>query len=252
MCHERSFASQPFVFPSSNYSFIFLVYAILYLFYPFLSFTSILPFFPPVWRLLCLCQAFYGGSAGRTTKPQDAHTQPRYTLYSINSAHTQEKLAHTQSPCWHTGLHPDSPSSTSQCECMTDLHHLKHFQLFPPGLCDAPRWSPTAQEAQREDDKLSIRAGSGEFSSCLHTLCETSLSRPHVGSREALIWLRLCHGRTWAELLFSSHPWSCYDVLLLKIGLNSPGKREKRFPGWGCSSGCNCSQRHDELVYKTT
>lgn len=101
---------------------------------------------------------------------------------------------------------------------MTDLHRLKRCQLFipgfiPVGLRDTPRQSPTAQEAQREDDKLSIRPGSGEFSSCLHMLGENWVSRPHVRSRGALIWLRLCHGHPWAELLFSSRPCFCYPVL---------------------------------------
>lgn len=153
-------------------------------------------------------------------------TQTWYTLYSINSElckhfPTRTRNSHTWSRAdrSHTNLHPDSLSSTSQCECMTDLHCLKHCQLLIPALipvavCEAPRRSPTAQEAQREDDKLSIRPGSGEFSSCLHRLWDPSLSRPHVWSREALIWLHLCPGHTWAETPFTPSP-PCFSYAAL-------------------------------------
>ncbi len=121
-------------FSSSNYSFVFLVYTRRYLCSSSLSSFLLIhfyPFFPCVWRLLCLRLAFNGGSAGRTTKPQDAHTQPWYTLYSINSARSHAQEAHTRTiPCWQ--ISPKPPPR--QPERMTVLHCLKHFQLFRPGL----------------------------------------------------------------------------------------------------------------------
>jgi len=195
--------------------------------YPaFLSFSF--SFFLSVWLRLCLRRAFYGGSVGRTTKPRDAHTHSLDTHCIQLTLHTQSisthaqyththshTHTHTQSPAdrSHTSLHPDSRSST---ERTTDL--LKHYQLFPPGLITRvalPLRSPTAQEAQREEDKLSIRPSSGEFSSCLRTLCETRLSRPHVGSRGALIWLRLCRAFFFFSFLPPLLSVPRYAVLLL-------------------------------------
>lgn len=189
-------------------------------------------------------------------------TQTWYTLYSINSElckhfPTRTRNSHTWSRAdrSHTDLHPDGPSSTSQRERRTDLRRLKRCQLLIPGLIPVAAHehcpsnpTPTAQEAQREDDKLSIRRGSGEFSSCLHRLWDPSLSRPHVWRREALIWLHLRRGRTWAEMPLSS--------LSSSFPLRSPKTVTLRERGetWTRQdlSGCNCRQRHVGLVYKTT
>lgn len=200
MCHERAFASEQFLFfLLSNQAFVFLVRALLYLCSSsLLSFLLIQPgpFFPSVWLLLCLRQAFHGGTV--LAAQQSLRTRTRglaarciqlRLLSESTPPHAQESQTrarthtHTRSSAdrSHTSLHPDGLSSTSQRKRMTDLHRLKRCQLFIPGLIpvglrDTPRRpppTPTAQEAQREDDKLSIRPGSGEFSSCLHILGKT-------------------------------------------------------------------------------
>lgn len=269
----KSFRFQAiFVFPPSNHAFIFLVHALLYL-----CSASLLSFLlVQSGPFLSLCAAAavsasglpWGHGVGSTTKPQDAHTRPRRTLYSIKSTlwkhspHTHKKVtrarAHTHDP-----LLTDLTLASTQT-ARAPLHSVSVWQIrsvlnaanylfqvsFQSVCATLPANPPTAQEAQREDDKLSIRPGSGEFSSCLHVLCETWVSRPHVRSRGALIWLRLCHGHPWAGLLFSSPP-----PFLLSCPSDdcySTGEERKRFPGRGCSSGFNCSQRHNELVYRTT
>ncbi len=164
------------------------------------------------------------GQCWQNNKASGRHMQPWYTLYSINSAHSKPFYTHKELTHTHNPLLTDLTQTSTQT-AWAPLHSVSVWQILNISNYFVQvssqigfLWrSPTAQEAQREDDKLSIRAGSGEFSSCLHTLCETRLSRPHVGSRGALIWLRLCHGCTWAELLFSSPPCSCYAVLLPKI-----------------------------------
>lgn len=98
---------------------------------PLLSFLLIHfnPFFPSVWLLLCLCQAFYGGGVGRTAKPQDAHTQSWYTLYSINSAHSKHfPNTHTRNSLTHnpllTGLTPPSTQTA-----WAPLHSASVWQI---------------------------------------------------------------------------------------------------------------------------
>lgn len=134
------------------------------------------------------------------------------------SPHAQK--SHTHDPAL-TDLHPEGLSCTSQCECMTDLHRLKHCQLFIPGLTpvaprDAPRRSPTAQEAQRKDDKLSIRPSSGEFSSCLHILCETPLSRSTCAEQSSS---HLAQPLSWTYIScsFPSPPCLSYMLLFRKL-----------------------------------
>lgn len=210
-----------------------------------------LPFFPPVWRLLCLCQAFYGGSAGRTTKPQDAHTQPWYTLYSINSAHTQEKLAHTQSPADTLASAQTARApllSVSVWQISTILNISNSFLLVSATLLADP---PPLRKHKEKMISFQLEQAQGNFPAVFtHSVRPVSLV--HMWGAEKLssgsVFVMDVHE---PSCFFSSPPWSCYDVLLLKI-VTLQERGENVFSGWGCSSGCNCSQRHDELVYKKT
>lgn len=179
----KGFCFETLCFSPSKYSFVFLVYTRLYLYFSsLLSFLLIQfsPFFPSVGLLLCLRQAFYGGSAGRTTKPQDdTHSLDTHciqlTLRTQSLFYTHKELTHTHNPLL-TDL-----TQTSTQTAWAPLHSVSVWQILNISNYFAQvssqigflRRSPTAQEAQREDDKLSIRAGSGEFSSCLHTLRKT-------------------------------------------------------------------------------
>lgn len=230
-----------------NYSFIFPVRTLLHL-YSFLL-SQLVPFFPPVWLLLCLRQAFYGGSVGSTTKPKTW-----YTLRSINSVlskrfPTRTRNSHARSSPDRS--HTDLPSRrdwayTSQRVGTTDLPRLKTltttYSRFSSQLLSATLL--VAQEAQREDDKLSIRPGSGEFSSCLHT--EPTLPSTCAEQRSSHLAPSLS-GTYMRRAAFSPHLLPVPATLFF-----SPGRGPGRFPGRGCSSGLDCSRGHNELVYKTT
>lgn len=226
----------------------------LYLCSSLLSFllVKLCPFFPSVSAsgLLWGQRWQHNKASGRT------HTQPWYTLYSINSKHfhTRTAYTHTQSPAdrSNTTLRPETdPSSTSQCERMTDPHRLKntpnYFLQVSSSLRCFPADPPTAQEAQREDDKLSIRPGlRGIFQLSSHTLWDPTRSST-CGEQRELSSGSVFVMDVWVVVFLSLFPL-CRSS---SENCNSPGKKGgKRLPG--CLSGCNCSQRHDELVYKTT
>lgn len=177
--------------------------------------------------LCCCCCVCVRPSMGAALAPQQSvrtHTRSLDARCVQLTPRSKHFHAHTHT---HYPLLTDlTPASTQTARA--PLRRVSVWQI-----CAVSSRSPRraalreAQEAQREDDKLSIRPGSGEFSSCLHTLCETS--RPHVGSRGALIWLRPCHGCTWAELLFfcisSLFPLCCCS----SENCNSAGKRGNVF-----------------------
>lgn len=233
---ERAFTSKCFVFLLQFFTLLFslfilsCIYALSFLFYPFFSFNSLLSFL--LYGFYCVCVRPSMGAVLAEQQSLRTHTRSldthciQLTLHTQSiSTHAQETHTHTI-PCWQISHH--APPRQSELhfivlnvwQICTILNIPNYFLQvsshsdFSASLLADP---PTAQEAQREDDKLSIRPGSGEFSSCLHTVCETRLSRPHVGSRGALIWLRLCHRCTWTKLLFSSSLCSRYAVLLPKI-----------------------------------
>lgn len=200
--------------------FFFLILSCIFapcLFHPFFSFGLMLSSFPSLWLLPCLRQGLPWGQRWQHNKaPGRAHRLDtrciQLTRSSVStSPHAQE--THTHDPVLtdltptstETGRAPPRSVSAGQISAVSNAANYL-FQVSFQSLCmnTAPLTPPTAQEAQREDDKLSIRRGSGEFSSCLHRLWDPSLSRPHVWSREALIWLHLCRGRTWAEMPLSS------------------------------------------------
>lgn len=122
------------------------------------------------------------------------------------TAHSEHFHAHTHAKTYtHTQSFADR-SHTRQSEL--------HFTLWAyDSISSRSHYRvtlhhPTTHGTQREDDKLSIRPPQGNFPA-VSTHSETRLSCPHVGSRGALIWLCLCHGRTRVELLFSTSLCSC-------------------------------------------
>lgn len=86
---------------------------------------------------------------------------------------------------------------------MTDLHRLKHSQLFPPGLiteslsatllADPP---PPLRKHKEKMISFQLDWAQGNFPAVFtHSVRPDSLV--HMwGAEEQLIWLRLCHGRT--------------------------------------------------------
>lgn len=152
-----------------------------------------------------LCQAFYEGSAGRTTEPQDAHMQPRYTLHSINSAHSKHFHADAHNPPLTdlaSALHPDGLSSTLQCEFTTAL---------PPGLITEKRSaSPLADPPplrKHKEKMISFQLGQaqGDFTAVFaHSVRPDSLV--HMCGAE-----RLSSG---SALVVDVHEQSCFFHLL--------------------------------------
>lgn len=173
------------------------------LFHPFFSFSSLLCVASAA--CVCLCQALYGGSAGRTTEPQDAHMQPRYTLHSINSAHSKHFHADAHNPPLTdlaSALHPDGLSSTLQCEFTTALL---------PGLITEKRSaSPLADPPplrKHKEKMISFQLGQaqGDFTAVFaHSVRPDSLV--HMCGAE-----RLSSG---SALVVDVHEQSCFFHLL--------------------------------------
>lgn len=174
------------------------------------------PFFPSPWLLPCLRQGLPWGQRWQHNKaPGRAYRLDtrciQLTRSSVStSPHAQE--THTHDPLLtdltptssQTGRAPPRSVSAGQTSAASNAaNYLFQVAFQSPVPEPLSPYHAISQEAQREDDKLSIRRSSGEFSSCLHGLWEPSLSRPHVCSREALIWLRLRHGRTRAAMPLS-------------------------------------------------
>lgn len=246
MCHERAFTTKRFVFLLQIiFLFSLFILSCIFtprLFYPFFSFNSILSFL--LCGCCCVCVRPSMGAVLAEQQSPRMHTRSLDTHCIQLTLHTQSisTHAHTQNSHAHNPLLTDlTPTSTqtvwallhsvSVWQICTVLNTPNYFLQVSSQSLSLRRSSlipPTAQEAQREDDKLSIRLGSGEFSSCLHTLCETRLSRPHVGSRGAahlassLSWTYM----SWAAFFISSlFPLCCSS----SENCNSPGKRENVF-----------------------
>lgn len=184
----------------------------------FLSFLlAQLFFFPFIVSAVCVCFCIRTSMGAASAEQQRLRRQPWYTLYSINSAHSEHFHTHTYKIlCWQIStppqpVHPDSLSSTSHPERMT---------VFPSGLvqeslCIAP---PLRKHKEKT---ISFQLGSGEFSSCLHTLFEISLSSSTCGEH-----ISFCFVCKELLLFYLSHLLCSHHVAPLSE-TNSPGKEEK-------------------------
>lgn len=135
-------------------------------------------------------------SSSMHTRRPDAHCVQLSLRSQSSSPHAQQTRTHDPL-LTDLDLHPDCLSSTSQRERMTDLRHLKHCQLFIPGLSVRRLLADRPQLRKHKEKMISFQLGraQGNFPA-VFTYSERRFSRPHVRSRGALIWLRLCHGHT--------------------------------------------------------
>lgn len=200
------------------------VFILLYLF--FLSFLLIQPlFFPCMVSPVCVSTSgLLWGQLWQNNKDSGGSLD----THCIQFMHTQSPSTHTP-PHTHTlkkscadRSHPPQASPPRQSE----LHFTPwEYDGIPcrshPGVV---LHRPVAQEAQRKDDKLSIRPGSGEFSSCLHTLFEAQISSSTCGEH-----ISFCFG--CEEVLLFSAPSPLFPLCCFFFrNCNSAGKTRNLCP----------------------
>lgn len=199
----------------------------------------------------CVCVRPSMGAVLAEQQSLRTHTRSLDTHCIQLTPHTRKrKLAHTQSPADTLASTQTAQApllSVSVWQISTILNISNSFLLVSATLLADP---PPLRKHKEKMISFQLEQAQGNFPAVFtHSVRPVSLV--HMWGAE-----KLSSGSVFVMDVHEPHCFFIPSLVLLwcssSENCSSPGKRGKRFPGWGCSSGCNCSQRHDELVYKTT